>query len=172
MSGLTLSPVHAGSRHFTASAVVIDPVARLVLLVDHQATGRRQIPGGHIDPDETGDEAAIREVAEETGVHAMLWQPCRLYVPGARVHPVPLLVAEFPAPAKPHKGEPAHHHIDLLYVATADSTAPTTRQPGEVDAVVWQPINNLDLADVRADVPPVVALAWHLLRTSDTRPTN
>ncbi len=41
-------PVTAASRHFTASAVVIDPARRLVLLIDHKLTGRRQFPGGHV----------------------------------------------------------------------------------------------------------------------------
>ncbi|WBB81286.1 NUDIX domain-containing protein [Micromonospora sp. WMMD882] len=156
--------VHALSRHFTASAVVIDADARRVLLIDHKASGLRQFPGGHVDPDETGDEAAIREVREETGVIATVWTPTRFVVPGARrVHPTPFMVAEFPAPPKPHKGEPAHHHIDLLYIATADSSAPMTTQLAEVDGAVWLPLDNLAVAAVRADVPPVATAAWKAL---------
>ncbi|WP_229405211.1 NUDIX hydrolase [Micromonospora sp. NBRC 110038] len=156
--------VHAFSRHFTASAVVFDPAAGRVLLIDHKASGLRQFPGGHVDPDETGDEAAIREVREETGVAATVWTPGGFVVPGARrTHPTPFMVAEFPAPPKPHKGEPAHHHIDLLYLATADSTAPITTQPAEVDGAVWLPLDDLTTANVRADVPPVAAAAWQAM---------
>lgn len=152
--------VHAGSRHHTASGVVFDLERRLVLLVDHRASGQRQFPGGHIDPDETGAEAMIREVVEETGVHATLWSPYRIDVPGGRWHPAPFLCAEFVAPAKPDKGEPAHRHIDLLYLATADSTAPTTVQVAEVDAAVWLPVDGIHRQAVRADVPVAVEAAW------------
>lgn len=155
--------VNESTRHFTASAVVIDPKRRLVLLVDHKAEGRRQLPGGHVDPDETGDETAIREVWEETGVHATIWQPPATPLPYGRALPTPLMVAEFPAPAKPHKGEPAHHHIDLLYVATADSSAPLVHQPAEVDAAVWLPIDALDAASVRPDVPVAARAALAIL---------
>lgn len=159
-----MSIVHEHTRHFTASAVVIDPATRQVLLIDHKASGLRQFPGGHVDPDETGDEAAIREIREETGVVATVWTPGGYTVPGARqVHATPFMVAEFPAPPKPHKGEPAHHHIDLLYIATADSTAPITTQPAEVDGAVWLPLDTLTTANVRADVPPVAAAAWRAM---------
>lgn len=157
-------PVTEHSRHFTASAVIFDPRTERVLLIDHKASGLRQFPGGHVDPDETGDEAAIREIREETGVEAFVWSPALPTVPGAaRVHPVPFMTVEFAAPPKPHKGEPAHHHIDLLYTATADSAAPVTHQAAEVDGAHWVPLSDLATAAVRADVPPVAAAAWQAL---------
>jgi 8-oxo-dGTP pyrophosphatase MutT (NUDIX family) len=160
------TPVTAETRHFTASAVVIDPDRRLVLLVDHKLTGQRQFPGGHIDPDETGDEAAVREVAEETGVTAALWVSPgdRVMIPGALRHPTPLMVCEFPAPAKPARNEPGHEHIDLLYLATADATAPLVARLDEVDAAVWLPLANLDTVPVRRDVPVAARIAWDLLQ--------
>lgn len=158
--------VTSNSRHFTASAVVIDPNAIFgarVLLIDHLAEGTRQFPGGHVDPDESPDEAAMREVFEETGVCAALViprdTPHRAY---GRALPQPVMVTEFPAPAKPRKGEPAHRHIDFLYVATADSTLPLVSQPEENAGAVWLPINGVDPGTVRADVPGIleVALRW------------
>lgn len=160
-------PVTGHTRHFTASAVVIDPATAEVLLIDHLLTGRRQLPGGHVDPDEAGHDAAIREVQEETGVQAVLWNPRPLTVPGGTWMPSPLVVTEFPAPADPEWGEPAHAHIDLLYLATADSTAPTTSQLAEVAGAVWLPITALATAQVREDVPVVVALAWEHMTGPD-----
>jgi len=159
------NPVTADTRHFTASACVLDPHRREVLLIDHILTGRRQFPGGHVDPDETGDECAIREVVEEAGVTATLWtQPSdRVAIPGAVRHPTPLMICEFPAPADPDPAwnEPAHHHLDLLYIATASSTQRTVTQPDEVHAAVWVPLGDLDHdSRVRADVPLVARLAW------------
>ncbi len=118
--------VTAHTRHLTASACVFDVARRTVLLVDHVLGGAWQLPGGHLDPDETGDACAVREVLEETAVVARLFRPLDddTQIPGGARHPAPLMVVEFPAPAWPGGGEPAHSHIDLMYVATADSTRP------------------------------------------------
>lgn len=153
---MTVTPA---TRHLTASAAVFDPALRVVLLVDHRAGQVRQLPGGHVDPDETPCEAAVREVAEETGVTAHIAPPTQ-DIPGGVRWPTPVMVVEFPAPAKPAKGEPAHSHIDLLYAATADSTAPTTLAEAEVDAAVWLPIDRIGAYAVRPDVPAAVAAAW------------
>lgn len=161
-----MSAVTAASRHFTASAIVFDIPRRLVLLVDHLAEGRRQFPGGHVDPDQAGCEAAVREVLEETGVTATpVWLRGQFRIPGSVRHPEPLVEYERAAPPKPHKGEPAHHHIDLLYLMTADSAAPVVAQLEEVAGAHWVPID--DLGQVREDVPPLVALAWkHITGTN------
>lgn len=162
---MTTAPVTTRTRHHTASAVVIDPARRLVLLIDHRATGARQFPGGHVDPDETGDQAALREVAEETGVTAALWTaPAdRAVIPGGRRHPTPLMIVEFPAPAKPARGEPAHHHIDLLYLATADATAPVVARLAEVASAVWMPLDGLDTATGTSGRTGAARAAWDLL---------
>lgn len=58
-----------GSRHLTASAVVIDAPAEHVALIWHRK-GRFWVqPGGHLEEQETSFErAARREVAEEIGL--------------------------------------------------------------------------------------------------------
>lgn len=154
--------VTAASRHLTASAAVFDIRRRRVLLVHHLLTGRRQFPGGHVDPDETGDQCALREVREETGVVAHLAQGRTAMGYGVQLPP-PLMVAEFPAPANPDNGEPAHSHIDLLYVATGDSSAPTAPQEDEVSAAEWLDVDTIAMQDVRADVHVVVPAAWKYL---------
>lgn len=152
------------TRHLTASAVVFDRDRRLVLLVFHHGYRRWQLPGGHVEQDETAAEAAIREVVEETGIHAVLHPVGTIVVPGAHCHPSPIMVCEFPHPGWPEGGEPPHRHIDELFLATADSTATTTAaQEDEVAGVLWLPINDLDRADVRSDVPVVVPHAWRIL---------
>lgn len=40
-----------------------------VLLIELQDGQRWQLPKGHIEPGESAEEAAVREVREETGVH-------------------------------------------------------------------------------------------------------
>jgi ADP-ribose pyrophosphatase YjhB (NUDIX family) len=167
-----MTTVTPESDHLTASAVVVDPEAKAVLLIHHLLTGRRQFPGGHLDSvDEPLHLAAVREVAEETGLQVTLWQPTRTTVRHGEPCPMPIDVRRFVAPADPEWGEPAHHHTDHLYLATADSTQELTAQLNEVSAAVWVPITDLaqDPA-VRPDVLPLSQLALSLVIGAGTPP--
>ena len=59
-------------RHFCASAFIIDPYTKKILLIKHKKNRRWTQPGGHIEGDETPEEAALREVYEETGLRVRL----------------------------------------------------------------------------------------------------
>lgn len=59
-------------RHFCASAFVINPENKKILLVKHHLYDRWVQPGGHIEDNETPEEAAMREVYEETGLKIKL----------------------------------------------------------------------------------------------------
>src|SRR5207249_7074101 len=71
--GYSSSPIMQSQlkREFTVAVFVVH--AGRVLLLSHPKLGRWLPPGGHIEPDELPDEAAIREVLEETGVHVRLF---------------------------------------------------------------------------------------------------
>jgi 8-oxo-dGTP pyrophosphatase MutT (NUDIX family) len=100
---------HVEPGHFTASAFVLCPGRRRVLLVHHRKLGRWLQPGGHIessDPDLVS--AARREVLEETGVAV---GPCI----GGGVFDVD--IHAIPASSK-HQ---AHLHFDVRYAFTAES---------------------------------------------------
>ncbi len=103
---------HFGPGHFTASAFVLSPDARALLLILHSKLGLWLQPGGHIDPDDADVVAAARrEVAEETGVLDLAG------VPGA-----PLLDLDVHGiPPNPRKGEPAHEHFDVRVLFQARS---------------------------------------------------
>jgi 8-oxo-dGTP pyrophosphatase MutT (NUDIX family) len=99
--------------HFTASAVVVHPPSRRVLLRWHVKHGRWLQVGGHGDPGETSPlEIALREAAEETGLTDLVPWP-----DGALRHVAVCHVG-------PSGAEPEHEHADLRYVlATADPDA-------------------------------------------------
>ncbi|WP_329179131.1 NUDIX hydrolase [Streptomyces sp. NBC_01477] len=102
--------------HVTAGALLLRPDCR-VLLVEHKALGKWLFPGGHLeDEDSTLMLAALRELAEETGIHPDLVTP---------VGPVPLHIDVHPIAANPAKDEPDHQHFDFrfLFRTTADVSA-------------------------------------------------
>ena len=99
--------------HFTASALVIHPASRRVLLRWHVKTDRWLGVGGHGDPGETDPlQIALREAREETGLTDLVSWP-----DGVLRHAVVCHV-------RPSATEPEHEHADLRYIfATASPDA-------------------------------------------------
>jgi 8-oxo-dGTP pyrophosphatase MutT (NUDIX family) len=63
-------------HHETAGGVVMDQSGRMLVIVrDIEREGRMvhevRLPKGHIDPGETAEQAALREVEEESGYGAL-----------------------------------------------------------------------------------------------------
>jgi 8-oxo-dGTP pyrophosphatase MutT (NUDIX family) len=95
-------------------------------LIRHPRLHRMMIPGGHVEPEESCAEAALREVAEETGLAVTLVSPPAAPVPRgyrARRVALPWWIAEYQVMPDNHLGV-AHVHVDHLYVALADGTPP------------------------------------------------
>ena len=108
-------------RHFTATAFVIDSRNRTLLLW-HKRLGRWMPPGGHIDADETPEETARRECKEETGLDVEIVGADQfdLFADAADeghmlTKPIAMLLENIPA--SPERGEPAHQHMDFLFLA-------------------------------------------------------
>jgi ADP-ribose pyrophosphatase YjhB (NUDIX family) len=96
------------TREFTVAVFVVH--ADRVLLHHHRKLSMWLPPGGHIEPNELPDDAALREVEEETGVRAVL-----VGAPGLPVtYPRQLMR---PAGIQLEDIAPGHQHIDLVYFA-------------------------------------------------------
>jgi 8-oxo-dGTP pyrophosphatase MutT (NUDIX family) len=128
--GDAFSRAHLDPGHFTASAFVVCPERRRLLLIRHPKLGRWLQPGGHIEPgDASCLAAAQREVREETGVAELV----PLGGPGASgaAGIFDVDVHQIPANAK----EGPHAHFDVRYAFEARAAQLTVSD--EVKAARW-----------------------------------
>jgi 8-oxo-dGTP pyrophosphatase MutT (NUDIX family) len=113
--------------HLTGSAITVSADGRRVLLLHHRKLDRWLQPGGHGDPGETtGEQVALREALEETGIRGLALHP-----KAAR----PLDVDVHEIPARPDT--PAHEHLDLRYLVVAPRDAEITPDFAELRAIRW-----------------------------------
>ncbi|AZK94855.1 MULTISPECIES: NUDIX domain-containing protein [Streptomyces] len=120
----------------TSDVVAIDPAER-VLLIERgwdPFEGCWALPGGHVDPGETSQDAAARELVEETGVSVA--------VAGLRQ------VGVWDQPDR----DPRGRYVTIAYLATVPEG--TTAQAGDdARAARWWPLDALPpLAFDHADI--------------------
>lgn len=117
-----------GYRHFitpfpAAVALVRDGAGRLLVCrrAHEPGLGRWSLPGGVIEPGETGEQAAAREVAEETGL---------VLAPSAFRHlatlPNDYWFQDYLWPT-----------LDLFYTAQVEGAPATQPDPEEVAEIAW-----------------------------------
>ncbi|MBA3276056.1 MAG: NUDIX domain-containing protein [Chloroflexia bacterium] len=132
------------SRDFTVAVFIIHQ--NHVILHPHAKLGIWLPPGGHIEPDELPDEAAVREVMEETGIAVELVGERGLDVdyPG---EPVQLMR---PAGIQLESIAADHEHIDLIYFARPAGNPEGL--PPLVGGMEWVGRKQLPLAALTAEV--------------------
>ncbi len=96
---------HAGPTHVTASGIVVG--RRGTVLHRHKRLGIWMQPGGHIDPGERPDEAALREATEELGLPVG--------------HPT---TGPFLIHLDVHEAAHGHTHLDLRYLLLGTESDP------------------------------------------------
>ncbi len=132
--------------NFAAGTVVHDPDRGLLLLHRHRFitdTWGWEVPAGRVDPGETPEEAAAREVLEETGWRPGVLTPLVTYQPqnglsDQRFH-------LFVAAGATHEGEPS--------------------DPGESDRVEWRTLDDvrhLIAAGAMPDGLSLTVVLWFL----------
>ncbi|GAC1653451.1 MAG: hypothetical protein NVS9B1_02720 [Candidatus Dormibacteraceae bacterium] len=107
----------ADPTHVTASAIITG--VRGTILHRHRRLGIWLQPGGHLDPDEDPEAAALREAIEETGL--------QLRHPDTGPEFIHLDV---------HQAAAAHLHLDLRYLLLAEDADPDP-PAGESQEVRW-----------------------------------
>ncbi len=129
-------------RQFTATAFVVDSRGR-VLLLWHRKLKRWMPPGGHIDQDELPEETARRECKEETGLDVDIVGDAQPDLfdeasgEGRMIKkPIAFMLEEIPALEE--RKQPAHQHMDFLYLARPlDEKQIPVHDPKESDDMRW-----------------------------------
>lgn len=131
-------------REFTVATFVI--ANRRVLLLWHRKLQKWLPPGGHVEPGELPDEAAVREVREETGLEVELVGDRGLEVSSPRqlVRPYGIQLEDI---------GPGHQHIDLIYFARPKAgTSSRVSANEESEAVRWFALAELGALGVADEI--------------------
>lgn len=121
---------------YTADVVVVTP-DRTVLLIERDwppYAGCWALPGGHVDPGETSREAAVRELAEETGIRVSTADVRELGV--------------FDRPGR----DPRGRYVTVAYLAVVPAGTPIAAGD-DARAARWWPLDAVpELAFDHADI--------------------
>lgn len=114
-------------KHFCVSVFVYDKYSKKFLLVHHKKMGTWVQPGGHVEINESPEEAAIREVFEETGLEIKILGERK---PRNCDYILPLAIQKNEVTDK-------HIHMDFVYVAYVDEKNELVLNEKESTGIQW-----------------------------------
>ena len=130
------------ARHFCASALVVNPENNKLLLVKHHLYDKWVQPGGHIEENETPEEAAMREVFEETGIKIKLL--------GEHFPREDDLIR--PLGIQCNRKENGDKHFDIIYAAVPNNAEEDVIISNESTDAGWFSRNELENIPVFSDI--------------------
>ncbi|MDQ0150349.1 NUDIX hydrolase [Eubacterium multiforme] len=148
-------------KHFTVSIFIV--YKNKVLLHVHKKAKKILPLGGHIETNESPEEACIREVREESGLEINLYNPlnkklkqaCELSGEKLLVNPMHTIFGEI---------SPEHYHIDFVYYACAKSNE-TKPAIGESKLLKWYTKDDLKSANnIQENILTMANEALNLLK--------
>ena len=133
-SGEELFTRKNASAHLTASAWVVSPDRKLVLMVYHNLYDSWSWLGGHADGDYDLLRVAEKEAREESGITGL--------IPLSR-EPISLEILTVSGHEKRGAYVPCHLHLNLTYLFQADPAVPLRTKPDENSGVAWIPVEEI-----------------------------
>ncbi len=145
-SGIDLYSRDCAAAHLTASAWVVSPDRKQVLMAYHKIYNSWAWTGGHADGERDLCAVARREAVEESGITEL-----KLLDPGI----FSLEILSVDGHEKRGQYVSTHLHLNVTYLFEADPVAPLRCKPDENTGVAWIPIDEL---------PEKVSEPWFLER--------
>jgi len=145
------------TKHFTVTTYIVHE--KKVLLHFHKKLNLWLAIGGHIDDNELPEETALREIVEEAGLVATLYNPDKqLGVSDIKqlFRPMHILLEDITE---------THKHIDFIYYATSQSNV-LNPQEGETADLKWFTADEIEKLDAPENVKAISLTAINLLGTS------
>lgn len=127
-SGLDIWSRECRAGHMTASAWIVSPDRKKVLMAYHKLYDSWSWLGGHADGEHDLTRVALKEVMEESGL-----SDCRLV--SDEIYSLEILTVD----GHEKKGVyvPSHLHLNVTYLIEADPSLPIRPKPDENKAVRW-----------------------------------
>lgn len=129
-------------RHFCASVFIMDTKNKKILLVKHKKFNKWVQPGGHIEDDETPEEAAMREAYEETGLKVKLIGE---HFPRENDFIRPIAIQK-------NRNKMGDLHIDIVYPAIPNEGVIPKFDENESTDIGWFSRNELENISVFPDI--------------------
>ena len=127
-SGIDIYSRQCNAAHLTASAWVVSPDRKMVLMAYHNLYNSWAWLGGHADGMEDLQAVAAKEVGEESGL-------TELTPLGSGIFSLEILTVD--GREKRGRYVSSHLHLNVTYLFEADPNAPIRCKPDENSSVAW-----------------------------------